>query len=270
MEHKAVNGMTFSIPQGQFAAVMGSSGSGKTTLGQLAAGLLRPETGLVYVDKIPTNNRKKRSEISNKVAYVTQFPEHQLFEETVFRDIRYGLRAKKHDEQEITAKVKDAMEGVGLSFEAYKDRSPFQLSGGEQRRVALAGAIVLEPKILILDEPTAGLDPWTRGKFLALLTVFQRTKQMTIVYITHHLQDALEYADRLLILNNGRLVFDLKPAEIRYVLEEPSFALLPTPLLRLLNELEFYFPGKIDFELVQENKLLSFITDRLMRIGDKP
>lgn len=265
MEHKAVDGVTFSIPNGQFVAIMGPSGSGKTTLGQLSAGLLMPETGLVYVDHIPTNSRKNRSELSNKVAYVSQFPEHQLFEETVFRDIRYGLRRRKYSEREITEKVKDAMECVGLSFEAYKDRSPFQLSGGEQRRVTLAGAVVLEPKILILDEPTVGLDPLTRGKFLALLTVLQRTKHMTIVCITHYLTDALEYADRLVILNKGKLVYDLKPAEIQRVLEDPAIALSPTPLLRFRKELEFFFPGKIDSELIQENKLLAFIADRLMR-----
>jgi len=265
MEHKAVNGITFSIPDGQFAAIMGASGSGKTTLGQLGTGLLMPETGLVYVDNIPVNSRKNRSDISNRVAYVSQFPEHQLFEETVFRDIRYGLRRKKHSEREITAKVKDAMECVGLSYEEYKDRSPFQLSGGEQRRVALAGAVVLEPKILILDEPTAGLDPLTRGKFFALLTDIQRTKPMTIVCITHHLQDALEYADRLVILNNGSVVYDLKPAEIRRALEDPAAALSPTPLLIFRNDLESFFPGAIDSALIQENKLLDFITDRLMR-----
>lgn len=265
MEHKAVGSITFSIPDGQFVAIMGPSGSGKTTLGLLCAGFLMPDTGLVYVDHIPTNSRKNRSALSNKVAYVSQFPEHQLFEETVFRDIRYGLRRKKYSEQEITGRVKDAMECVGLSFEAYKDRSPFQLSGGEQRRVALAGAVVLEPKILILDEPTAGLDPWTRGKFFALLTDLQRTKPMTIVCITHHLQDALDYADRLVILNNGRLVYDLKPAEIRCVLEDPAIALSPTPLLRFRKELEIFFPGKIDSELIQENQLLAFITERLTR-----
>jgi len=262
---KAVNGITLSIPDGQFAVIMGASGSGKTTLGQLGAGLLMPETGHVYVDNIPTNGRKYGSEISNKVGYVTQFPEHQLFEETVFRDIGYGLRRKKVSEREITAKVKDAMECVRLSFETYKDRSPFQLSGGEQRRVALAGAIILEPKILILDEPAAGLDSMTREKLLALLTVLKRTKHMTIICITHYLQDALEFADRLIIINNGRLAYDLKPGEIRCALEDPAIALSPTPLLRFRKELESFFPGTIDSELVQENKLLAFITDRLVR-----
>ncbi|WP_192702312.1 ATP-binding cassette domain-containing protein [Paenibacillus sp. OAS669] len=265
LEHKAVNGITLSLPDGQFAAIMGPSGSGKTTLGQLAAGILMPESGLVYVDNIPTNSRKLWSDLSNKVAYVSQFPEHQLFEETVFRDIRYGLRRKKYSDQEITAKVKDAMECVGLAFETYKDRSPFQLSGGEQRRAALAGAIVLEPKILVLDEPTAGLDSWARVKFLRLLTHLQRTKHMTIVCITHYLEDALEFADRLVILNNGSLSCDLKPAEIQWALKELDTALSPTPLLRFREELDSLFPGKIDSEIIQENKLFAFITDRLMR-----
>lgn len=266
IEHKAVSGITFSISDGQFVAIMGSSGSGKTTLGQLSAGLLVPETGHVYVNNMATNSRRNRLDHSHNVAYVSQFPEQQLFEETVFRDICYGLRRKKYNDQVITKKVKSAMECVGLSFEAFKDRSPFGLSGGEQRRVALAGAVILEPKVLILDEPTAGLDPLTGRKILAWLTTLQRMKNMTIVLITHHLQDALEYADRLVILHNGRLVYDLKPAEIRSVLDDSDIALSPTPLLRFCTELEPFFPGQIDSKLVQENKLFAFITDRLMRI----
>ncbi|WP_274364961.1 ATP-binding cassette domain-containing protein [Paenibacillus thermotolerans] len=265
MAHRAVNDITCSIPDGQFVAVMGPSGSGKSTLGQLGAGLLHPDTGIVYVDNIPTNNKRSRSDAWNKVAYVSQFPEHQLIEESVFRDISYGLRSMKYNDREITVKVKEAMESVGLSFEQYKDRAPSQLSGGEKRRVALAGTIILKPKILILDEPTAGLDPLTRVKFLALLTFLQRTRRLTIVCITHHLQDALEHADRLLIINRGQLIRDLKITEIRSVLEDPDIPLSSTPLLRFLNELESLFGGKIDPELVQEYKLLTFIAERLTR-----
>jgi energy-coupling factor transport system ATP-binding protein len=263
--HKAVNDMTFSIPDGQFVAVMGPSGSGKSTLGQLGAGLLHPDSGTVNVDNIPTNNRKNRYDLLNKVAYVSQFPEHQLIEETVFRDIRFGLRWIKYHDREITVKVQEAMENVGLSFEQYKDRSPFLLSDGEKRRVVLAGALILEPKLLILDEPTVGLDPLTRVKLLELLTFLQRTRGMSIVCITHHLQDALEHADRLVILSQGQLIHDLKITEIRCVLEDPDIPLSPTPLLSFQKELESLFLGKIDRELVQENKLLTFITDRLMR-----
>lgn len=265
MAHQAVNDVTFSIPDGQFVAVMGPSGSGKSTLGQLAAGLLHPDTGTVNVDNISANNRKKRTDFFNKVAYVSQFPEHQLIEETVFRDIRYGIRGMKYNDQEIMVKVKAAMENVGLSFEQYKDRPIFQLSRGEKRRVVLAGAMILEPKILILDEPTVGLDPLGRVEFLALLTLLQRTRHITIVFITHHLQDALEHADRLVILSRGQLTYDFKITEIRRVLEDPHIPLSPTPLLRLQKELESFFHGKIAPDLVQENKLLTFITDRLMR-----
>lgn len=265
MAHKAVNDITVSIPDGQFVAVMGPSGSGKSTLGQLGAGLLHPDAGTVNVDNFSTNNRKSCSDLWNKVAYVSQFPEHQLIEETVFRDICYGLRKMKYNDREITEKVKEAMENVGLGFEQYKDRSPFQLSGGEKRRVALAGALILEPKILILDEPTVGLDPLTRVKFLALLTLLQRRRSMTIVCITHNLQDALEHADRLVILSHGQLIYDLKITEIRRVLEDPDFPLSSTPLLRFHKELESFFRGKIDPELIQECKLLTLITDRLMR-----
>jgi energy-coupling factor transport system ATP-binding protein len=265
MAHKAVNDITFSIPDGQFVAVIGPSGSGKSTLGQLCAGLLHPDTGIVQVDNVTSNNKKSRSEIWNNVAYVSQFPEHQLVEETVFRDVCYGLRRMKYNNREITVKVKEAMESVGLSFEQYKDRSPFQLSGGEQRRVVLAGAMILEPKILILDEPTVGMDPLSRMKFLEMLTFLQRTRGMTIVCITHSLQDALEHADRLLIVNHGHLINDLKITEIQSVLEKPDTPLSSTPLLRFLKELESLFHGKIEPGLVQEYKLLAFITDRLMR-----
>jgi len=265
MEHKAVSGITLSIPDGQFVAIMGSSGSGKSTLGLLGAGLLKPDTGNVNVDPISENNTKTRSEFWNKVAYVSQFPEHQLFEETVFRDIGYSLRRMKHSDREIAAKVKDAMEKVGLPFERYKDCSPFQLSGGEQKRVALAGALILKPKIVILDEPTVGLDPLNRVQLLALLAFLRRTYRITVIFITHYLQEALEHADRLVILHNGKLFYDLKPAAIQCALDDPDIPLSPTPLLRFRKELESLFPGKIESELVQENKLLACITDRLIR-----
>ncbi|WP_213594723.1 ATP-binding cassette domain-containing protein [Paenibacillus woosongensis] len=268
MEHRAVKCMTLSIPDGQFIAIMGSSGSGKSTLGQLSAGLLKPDKGTVYVDNIPINNRKSRSQLWNKIAYVSQFPEHQLFEETVFLDIGFGLRRMKYSDHEIMAKVKEAMELIGLDFEQYKDRSPFQLSGGEQRLAALAGALIKEPNILILDEPTAGLDPSARMKLHAVLTLLKRTRRISIVYITHDLQDALEHADRLILLHHGELVHDLKASAIQSVLDHPRIPLFPTPLLRLCKELEVIFPEIADLEIVQENKLLNYVSERILRISE--
>lgn len=268
MEHRAVKCITLSIPDGQFIAIMGSSGSGKSTLGQLSAGLLKPDKGTVYVDNIPINNCKSRSQLWNKIAYVSQFPEHQLFEETVFLDIGFGLRRMKYSDHEIMAKVKEAMELIGLDFEQYKDRSPFQLSGGEQRLAALAGALIKEPNILILDEPTAGLDPSARMKLHAVLTLLKRTRRISIVYITHDLQDALEHADRLILLHHGELVHDLKASAIQSVLDHPRIPLFPTPLLRLCKELEVIFPEIADLEIVQENKLLNYVSERILRISE--
>ncbi len=265
MEHRAVNCITFSIPDGQIIAIMGSSGSGKSTLGQISAGLLKPDKGTVYVENVPINNRKSRSQLRNKIAYVSQFPEQQLFEETVFLDIGFGLRRLKYSDHEIMAKVKEKMQIIGLDFERYKDRSPFQLSDGEKRLVALAGALIKESNILILDEPTVGLDPLARIKFHALLTYLKRTRRISIVYITHDLQDALEHADRLIILHNGELIYDLKATAIQRVLEHTGIPLFPTPLLRLCKELEFIFPEIIDSKIVQENKLLTYVSERLIR-----
>lgn len=253
MEHRAIKGITLSISDGQMIAVMGSSGSGKSTLGQLCTGLLKPDKGTVHVDH------------GNKIAYVSQFPEHQLFEETVFLDIGFGLRKLKISGHEKWAKVKEAMEMVGLDFERYKDRSPFRLSGGEKRLVALAGALLTEPHVLILDEPTVGLDPSARMKLHAVLAFLIRTRRISILYMTHDLQDALEHADRLVLLHNGEAAYDLKTTEINHVLERTDIPLYPTPLLRLRKELQSFFPELNNSEIVQENKLLSFITDRLIR-----
>lgn len=265
MEHRAVKCVTLSIPDGQMIAIMGSSGSGKSTLGQIIAGLLKPDKGTVYVDNIPINNRKSRAQLWNKIAYVSQFSEYQLFEETVFLDIGYSLRRMKYSDHELMVKVKEVMELIGLDFDRYKDSSPFQLSGGEQRLTALAGALIKEPRILILDEPTVGLDPLARKKLHALLSFLKRTRRISIIYITHDLQDALEYADRLIILHNGELVYDLKATALQRVLEHTDIPLFPTPLLRLCKELEFIFPEIIDSEIVQENKLLAYVTERLLR-----
>ncbi|MNJ51947.1 Energy-coupling factor transporter ATP-binding protein EcfA2 [compost metagenome] len=160
------------------------------------------------------------------------------------------------------------MELIGLDFERYKDRSPFQLSGGEQRLAAVAGALIKEPNILILDEPTVGLDPSARMKLHAVLAFLQRTRRISIVYITHDLQDALEHADRLILLHHGELVHDLKATAIQSVFDHPGIPLFPTPLLRLRKELEVIFPEIIDSEIVQENKLLNYVSERLLRISE--
>lgn len=244
---------------------MGPSGSGKTTLGRLAGGLLVPDSGTVYVDGVQTNKRKNRPILIRKVGYVAQFPEYSLLEATVFQDIGYSLRGMKMTEEEAADKIKNAMESVGLAYERYRDRSPFRLSGGEKRRVALAGAIVREPSVLILDEPTAGLDPKSRVQFLDLIRLIQTANGTTVLYMTHHLQDALEYANRIVLLDQGELVVDTTISDVMHVPREVSAILKATPLIRFRTELEARFPGRIPAGLLREKALLDFVADHLLR-----
>ncbi|MEF3306777.1 ATP-binding cassette domain-containing protein [Paenibacillus sp. GYB003] len=260
----AITRLSLIVPDGQIVAVMGPSGSGKSTLGQLAGGLLVPDAGTVWVDDVDTKQRGNRRILWQKIGYVAQFPEHQLFEATVAQDVGFGLRGLKMTGLEAADRVKRAMESVGLPYERYRDRSPFRLSGGEKRRVALAGALVRDPRILILDEPTVGLDPLVRGQLLDLLKRIQAARRITVVYITHDLQGALECADRLVFLDKGELAADVMTSDITPACEFAS-SLPPTPLIRLLKELDAAFPGQLPAGLVREQALLDFIAKRLPR-----
>ncbi|TMV48591.1 ATP-binding cassette domain-containing protein [Paenibacillus mesophilus] len=259
----AISRFSLEVPDGQIVAVMGPSGSGKSTLGQLAGGLLVPDGGTVWVDGVDTKKRGNRRILLQKIGYVAQFPEHQLFEATVVRDIGFGLRGLRMTEREVADRVKRAMESVGLPYERYRDRSPFRLSGGEKRRVAIAGALVRDPGIVILDEPTVGLDPVVRIQLLDLLKRIQAANRITVLCITHDLQGALEFADRLVFLDNGELAADVMISEMTPACEIAS-SLPPTPLIRLLKELEAVFPGQIPAGLVREQALLDFMAERLL------
>lgn len=259
----AINCFSLEVPDGQIVAVMGPSGSGKSTLGQLAGGLLAPDIGTVWVDGVDTKKRGNRRLLLQKIGYVAQFPEHQLFEATVARDIGFSLRGLRMTEREAADRVKRAMESVGLPYERYRDRSPFRLSGGEKRRVTMAGALVREPDILILDEPTVGLDPVVRIQLLDLLKRIQAANRITVLYITHDLQSALDCADRLVTLNNGKLAADVMTSEMTHA-SGIAMSLPPTPLILLLKELEAVFPGQIPAGLVRERALLDFISKRLI------
>ncbi|PYI56297.1 ATP-binding cassette domain-containing protein [Paenibacillus flagellatus] len=264
VRQSAVSRFSLDVPDGQIVAVMGPSGSGKSTLGQLAGGLLVPDGGTVWVDGVDTRKRGSRRILLQKVGYVAQFPEHQLFEATVAQDIGFGLRGSGMTEREVADRVKRAMESVGLPYERYRERSPFRLSGGEKRRVAIAGALVRNPSLLILDEPTVGLDPAVRLQLLDLLKRIRAENGITVVTITHDLQGALECADRLVFLENGELAADVRTAELSPACKIAS-SLPSTPLIRLLKEFEDVFPGQLPPGLVREQALLDFISKRLMR-----
>lgn len=260
-EKQALEQISLHIPSGQFVAFMGHTGSGKTTLAQMINGLIRPTRGEVQVGEYRIGQKKKDLRaLRAKIGYAFQYPEHQLFEETVYKDISFSLRQHQVPEEMIASRVMKAMALVGLNFEELKDRSPFQLSGGQMRRVALAGVLSIQPKVLILDEPTAGLDPYGRLELLQLVKRLHQEEKITIILITHHLEEAMEYAERIIFLNQGRVLVDLAPQEVADHLSQLLEAgILSTPLLQLKRALEQY-NIVIPNEIYQEEQLVNYLT----------
>ncbi|SEG07649.1 energy-coupling factor transport system ATP-binding protein [Caloramator fervidus] len=214
-EKRALDNINLEIKDGEFVALIGHTGSGKSTLIQQLNGLLKPTSGKVYVDGICINEKGVNlKNIRQKVGIVFQYPEHQLFEETIFKDISFGPRNLGLDEAEIERRVKKAMEIVGLDYEKYKDKSPFELSGGQKRRVAIAGVLAMEPKVLVLDEPTAGLDPKGREDILNQIKRMHKEYKMTIIMVSHSMEEVAELANRIIVLDKGKVVIDGPPKEV--------------------------------------------------------
>lgn len=204
-EKKAIDGLSVSFEAGAINALIGHTGSGKSTLVQMMNGILRPDEGRVMLfDKDIWERPKQIGAVRYRVGLVFQYPEYQLFEESCRRDIAFGPRNMGLDEAEIERRVRAAAEFVGLD-EALLDRSPFELSGGQKRRVALAGVIAMEPEVLVLDEPAAGLDPMGREEIFARLRTYQREKGNTMIIVSHSMEDVACYCDVLTVLNNGEL-----------------------------------------------------------------
>ena len=214
-EKKALDNVSLEIEDGEFLAVIGHTGSGKSTLIQHLNGLLKPASGKIYVDGTDiTDKDTKLVDIRKKVGLVFQYPEYQLFEETIAKDIAYGPSNLGLNEDEILKRVKKSMEMVGLNYEEYKDISPFELSGGQKRRVAIAGVIAMEPKVLILDEPTAGLDPAGRDDILEQIKLLHEKYNMTIILVSHSMEDVGKLAEKIIVMNNGHIELQGKPKEV--------------------------------------------------------
>ena len=213
-EHKALDNITFSVHPGEFIGIIGHTGSGKSTLMQQLNGLLKPTSGEVLLDGMDIWSDKKLTRQARfRVGLVFQYPEYQLFEETVYRDIAFGPKNMGLKEKEIDKRVREAAALVGLT-ESQLEVSPFDLSGGQKRRVAIAGVIAMEPEILILDEPTAGLDPTGREEILANIEAYRQEKGATIMMVSHSMDDIARMADRLLVLCDSRLQMDGTPMEV--------------------------------------------------------
>ena len=214
-EKKALDNVNLEIEDGEFLAVIGHTGSGKSTLIQHLNGLLKPASGKIYVDGTDiTDKDTKLVDIRKKVGLVFQYPEYQLFEETIAKDIAYGPSNLELNEDEILRRVKKSMEMVGLNYEEYKDISPFELSGGQKRRVAIAGVIAMEPKVLILDEPTAGLDPAGRDDILEQIKLLHEKYNMTIILVSNSMEDVGKLADKIIVMNDGHIELQGKPKEV--------------------------------------------------------
>lgn len=214
-EKKALDDVSIEIQDGEFVALIGHTGSGKSTLIQHINGLLKPHSGKILIDGLDiTKKNVKLSSIRKKVGLVFQYPEYQLFEETIEKDIAFGPKNLGLNDEDTNKRIKRAMEIVGLDYNEYKDKSPFELSGGQKRRVAIAGVVAMEPQVLILDEPTAGLDPKGRDDILCNIANLHREYNMTIILVSHSMEDVAKLADRILVMHKGSCILDGNPSSI--------------------------------------------------------
>ena len=213
-EHQALDDVSFAVEPGEFIGIIGHTGSGKSTLMQQLNGLLKPTSGEVLLDGVDIWSDKKLTRQARfRVGLVVQYPEYQLFEETVYRDIAFGPKNMGLPEAEVDRRVREAAGFVGLT-PAQLEVSPFDLSGGQKRRVAIAGGIAMEPEVLILDEPTAGLDPVGRAEILGNIEAYRKAKNATIMMVSHSMEDVARLTDRLLVMNGSQLAMDAAPAEV--------------------------------------------------------
>ena len=214
-ESKAIDNVSLEINDGEFIALIGHTGSGKSTLIQHLNGLLKANEGQILINDFDiTASGVSLVDIRKKVGLVFQYPEYQLFEETIEKDISFGPRNLGLSEEEINQAVRYSMSLVGLDYEKSKDKSPFDLSGGQKRRIAIAGVLAMKPEILILDEPTAGLDPKGRDDILSNIKESHEKEKNTIILVSHSMDDVAKLADRLLVMNHGKVEFFDTPTEV--------------------------------------------------------
>ncbi|AMP21354.1 hypothetical protein AZF37_09510 [endosymbiont 'TC1' of Trimyema compressum] len=250
--------ISFKVESGQTIGVIGHTGSGKSTLMQHFNGLYLPQEGCIIIDEFTIDkNGKGLKELRRKVGLVFQYPEDQLFEETVFADIAFGPKNLGLTEAEVKKDVALSMEDIGLSYEDYQNRSPHELSGGEKRKVAIASVLAMNPDILILDEPTAGLDPRSKSDLLSLLFEIKEKRGLTVFFVSHDMDDIFEVADYLLVMENGRLALEGLPEEIfskrEYLLSLGLGTPFSVEIMALLKEAGC----SVDFKPLRDKELVS-------------
>lgn len=270
-EKKALNNVSLTINEGEFVAIAGHTGSGKSTLMQHFNGLLNPTKGEVFIDGIDINKKKDKKTLNARrsVGMVFQYPEQQLFEESIFADIAFGPRNFGCSEDEVKQRVKEAMDFVELDYEEYKDKSPFLLSGGQMRRVAIAGIIALKPKYLVLDEPTAGLDPRLKQNLLQKVKKLHQKEKMTIIMVSHNMDDIALLADKVVIMRQGKLMIYGEPRKVfthKDVIEQAG--LLEPEVMQLLRKIKEYGLD-VDINALNKQEALNNILVALRKRGIK-
>ncbi len=214
-ETYALKDVSFSIDDGEFVGIIGHTGSGKSTLIQHLNGLLKPDSGRIFVDDYEiTAKHAILRDVRKKVGLVFQYPEYQLFEETVEKDVAYGPKNMGLEQQEINERVKEALELVGLDYREFADRSPFDLSGGQKRRTAIAGVLAMQPSVLILDEPTAGLDPKAHEDILDMILKIWAKRKITVVLVSHDMDDVARLCGKVFVMDRGRMVLSGTPRQV--------------------------------------------------------
>lgn len=238
-EKKALSEVSLTIPDGQFIGLIGHTGSGKSTLIQHLNGLMRATSGAIYYnDENIYDDKYDMKHLRSKVGLVFQYPEHQLFEATVLDDVKFGPRNLGLDEVEIKQRASEALQQVGVDPEQW-NASPFDLSGGQKRRVAIAGVLAMQPEVLVLDEPTAGLDPKGREEILGQIAKLHKERKITVILVSHSMEDVADYVDRIIVMNKSKVAMDGTPKEVfaRYK-ELEEMGLAAPQVTYVMNELQ--------------------------------
>lgn len=255
-EIQALKNINLKIEDGQFIGIIGHTGSGKSTLIQHLNGLMRATSGEIYFNGRDIYEEDyDMKELRTRVGLVFQYPEHQLFETTIFDDVCFGPMNQGLEKKEAGLRAFEALKSVGMPEEFYY-QSPFDLSGGQKRRVAIAGVLAMKPEVLILDEPTAGLDPRGRDEILDLIARMHREKNMTVILVSHSMEDVAKYVQRIIVMNDGQVMYDGEPGEVFHHYKELEAVGLAAPQVTyLMHELnEQGIPADIDATTVEEAK----------------
>ena len=253
-ETKALDGVSFEINDGSMCGIIGHTGSGKSTLLQTLDGLIKPSGGSIVLDGVSvTDPKTKLVDVRRKVGIVFQYPEYQLFEETVYEDVAFGPKNLGIEEDELDRTIRESIELVGLNYEKVKDKSPFELSGGQKRRVAIAGVIAMNPSILILDEPTAGLDPTAHRDILNMIRKIHKTRGIIIIFVSHNMGDVADMCDQVLVMDDGKILLDGSPEYVfsqKRTLDEVGLGLPPvTEILdRISEEITGFHAAALDMK----------------------